>query len=1413
MFKKLISTLLVTVLLVSSATAAFAAKKQEDGAVKNICELWGDFETDAAVKTVAELAGIGEPFKLYEEGAEGSDGSLWYQEEKLANYDDMKIYFAGAEGETYDFSFYVKTLTTGFKNVSLIINRETGYNQVTIPLSDSNDWQKISYTYTVPANNASGKAGGYVKGMQIRFNGTFPLQVLFDKFSIVPHGNVPDFDYSSVNDRYKPDGDKKKEEKVETGLVETVDVNFADVTGHWAEMVIESLAKFDYVDGMGDGTFSPNSNVTRAQFIKMAADLYNVKYPEYAGDFNDVKGDEWYAQYLYFADKLGLIDVALKFGGNIQPDKAITREEAASIAAKVAKDRGAIAKEGVKTSFKDDSQVSAWAKASVKEAASLGMILGYEDGTYKPGKNITRAEAAQILFRMVEAGSRMHIYVDAAIGDDENDGTSAAPLKTITAARDMAAKYAPKMQNDITIFIRGEQYLSSTFKLDENNSGKNGYKIVYTSWGEEKATITMAKKFKNFTLHDAKKNIWKVFTGPINTRQAYFNDVKGIRARTLGYLKDWEFIDHKYYLCSNEELLDIPHPEDMDAIYHILWQSGRYKVKSIGKENGKIRIDLNDRFLGSRAEYITTSEGMARSTPSYLENAYIFLDQKGEWFLDKHEGFMYYIPRDGEDMSNMECKVPVGEGLVFGSGSNYKNSLENVTFDNLIFEGETNLIVDRLGSWYAIQNNLSNYGGGTTDASAGAGLKFQKCKNISLTNNVFRQMGMNGVEFYDGSKYINVIGNEFYDLSATSIIFDDIKDGGFHSDRISDAWCEYITVANNYIHDVGRDYHGAAGASWGWPRHSKFTHNEVANTPYSGTHSGWGWETYNKKGSIMYDFETSYNYVHDVMTNRVNDGAGMYFIGAGSYENDATPEAANNGANKNRIINNYVTNGWQCDLVYPDQGSRFWYVANNVTDIGPYRNENEHNFDRGVSPRSSAYWCHMWTNTIYWMTFENNYSTVDFAYKQGHMNQQESSVEPVKIYPDGNWPEEARAIIAEAGIEPEYRDNFDLTGPKTFICNDRWQDLQVGEPTFSGCMVLGDYNTQFPLTDFDLEFWIDDPEAVTMDENGYLTAHKEGIFEAEVVTVVDGISQAQHMMLECYDGISGVNLSTDAINSVKDTEISLSIQASTSIGKSFNITGNEGLVVDIKSMDESVATIGLNDRGNAYIFKAVDRGNTTLVGSISYQGKTYEINVPVDIMSYSSKEAESLPYREVNLTTGSWMNNKGSKVDGGGLAVVASPAHLVNQTFNNELIAFDMVIVDGSGWPSLAFCDNDFMGNYSTNDCYMIGFKKAYIEFQRWNKGSRSMIFGDGNALGGPGVPNNGAIFEHGKRYSIIMGALDTEEGTRIILTINGENIIDYTDKSSSRIAANGYLVSYNPSPGSTTFYPFTGITNEPEEE
>lgn len=1193
-----------------------------------------------------------------------------------------------------------------------------------------------------------------------------------------------------------------------------VKVEFTDIKSHWANAVIRDLAKAGYVNGMGDGTYAPNSQVTRAQFIKMATELFDEEISGYELGYKDVESDQWFAPYIQKADCLALIDDGMKLDNKILPDTPITREEAATIAAKAAEAKGA-KKNKRAYHFSDESEISGWAYSGVMDAANYGMIKGYDTGDYKPKATITRAEAAQILLRLIEIDTRMQIYVDSENGDDNGNGTSTEPLKTIEAARDLASNYAKDMKNDISILMRGKFRLDDTLVFTAENSGANGFDFVYTSWGAEKPVITMSDEFADFKLHDESKNIWKVYVGEgKHSRQAYFNDVRGVRARTIGYLKNAKYEEKSYYTCDNTELLDVAYPDEIDMVFHINWCNPRFLIKSIEKlEDGRVKIIPSDYFMKYKQRIDFAGAVRKDSTPGYLENAYEFLDDAGEWYLNRHDGYMYYIPRSGEDMSKMTLKLPLGEQLIDASGT-AEAPVTNLTFDNVTFEGTTWLYVDEAGGHHDCQNGHIREEPEYSDRAPGAAIHFEHCRNITMTNNVIRQIGRTGVEFMVGSKHIDFIGNEVYNISGVGVTVDDIGLTGYPERRTEESYCEYVRVNNNYVHDIGLDVKSSGAISMAWPRHSQFNHNEISAVPYSGFHVGYSWDAYNKTGSIMYDVEINYNYIHDMFTDRVYDGGGIYTLGSSSLECEKT-----NIEKNNRMFGNYLASSWTCAMIYPDQGSTSWYVKDNVIDQSRVKYlENNLESDAEKNP-----WAiHMHASTIKWMTFRNNYATCDYAYRYGMMNQQESVVEPLNIVTPGdwdNWPQEAKDIMKNAGIEDKYKQNFKLYAPKVLACDNRRQSLALETPTYSGIYVIGDNatdakNKECWLGDYKLELWIDDPEAVELTPDGYFIAHKSGLYEAEVAVTIGERTHLQHFKLECGDEIERLALNVDHVNIIEGAALGLGVSAHTTFGNKLDITTDAeiNLVPDEPILTLEKVQIGTSVSSEIKVKPLALKGETVIRGTIKYGDILQEIEIPARIIKYGSDEGATLPFTKVDFTKG-W-KNPGTKTEDGGVLVGGKPNHYSKQ-FQNELIGFDMMIQPGNSWPGFVICDSDQMGDYTANDCYMIAFKNTFIEVQRFNQGKRTVVFGDevGGArpIGGPGVPNvDGAkVLEYGKRYSVVTGALDTEEGTRIILNINGKNIIDFTDKNSDRIPAFGYYATYNPlaTPGGTTYWEYSGIT------
>ena len=163
--------------------------------------------------------------------------------------------------------------------------------------------------------------------------------------------------------------------------------------------LLSPVRVYRYVSGMGDGTFAPTQATTRAQFASMIANAMGYEAdPDVASMFPDVADDFWGKAAINFCAQNGIITGY--DDGTFQPNKAITRQEAASILRNAFK-----LTESSSETFPDDSAISGWAKESVYIVKASGLMKGDAGtGNFRPTDTIIRAEAASILMNAKYAG-------------------------------------------------------------------------------------------------------------------------------------------------------------------------------------------------------------------------------------------------------------------------------------------------------------------------------------------------------------------------------------------------------------------------------------------------------------------------------------------------------------------------------------------------------------------------------------------------------------------------------------------------------------------------------------------------------------------------------------------------------------------------------------------------------------------------------------------------------------------------------------------------------------------------------------------------------------------------------------------------------------------------------------------------
>lgn len=169
----------------------------------------------------------------------------------------------------------------------------------------------------------------------------------------------------------------------------------------WAEESVTYLKGKNIVSGDDDGNFRPNDNITREEFTKLVVSaFYGSEKATGELPFTDIAYGAWYSEYVDIAYAKGIIggldDTTFGVGRNI------TRQDMAAILYRIIADTEND-EELEEVVFDDDDSVADYAKEAVRYMASKGIINGMGDNLFAPTQNATRAQAARILFSVLNA--------------------------------------------------------------------------------------------------------------------------------------------------------------------------------------------------------------------------------------------------------------------------------------------------------------------------------------------------------------------------------------------------------------------------------------------------------------------------------------------------------------------------------------------------------------------------------------------------------------------------------------------------------------------------------------------------------------------------------------------------------------------------------------------------------------------------------------------------------------------------------------------------------------------------------------------------------------------------------------------------------------------------------------------------
>jgi len=548
------------------------------------------------------------------------------------------------------------------------------------------------------------------------------------------------------------------------------EVEYPDISTHWAKSIMLRLNDYGIVGGYADGTMRPDAPVSAAEFITMTVKALNTRFENVSG--------YWAAPYIDKAIELGLIES----GEYVNYNAAVTRAQVAKIAANALSSYEVENENTVKARIYDYAEIPEEYKPYVVVAYDKKIVNGNHENRFEPYRYATRAEVSVIVARLIErnggikmpssggtntnAGtnnmpvSSAALYV-AANGNDSADGSEAAPFATLKRAKEAVRNMISSgslPEGGVTVYMRGgTYYIDEGLEFTKADSGRSGSMINYTAYPGEDVIIsgqkTISKDWFAPAGEDAKKIIVdktakdKVLA--VNLKEHGITDYGEMSTRGYHYFNKGRYAQAE--LVVNDELqtlarypnsgsITVPADSvDKEAFGFTYtdnrisgWKNAKdaYIVGtiSINYENNTYpieKIDTSKKFLSVKEGRIST----------YYTNGWFFgenlleeIDVPGEYYIDRENGILYYYP-------------PAD----FAS-SNYDIGLTNLTDPVFKFDG---------AEYISVSNITLKGGRGYAAVGASAGYKIPTFKEFLVANGI----ALDGPQFNKASESTVYISN------------------------------------------------------------------------------------------------------------------------------------------------------------------------------------------------------------------------------------------------------------------------------------------------------------------------------------------------------------------------------------------------------------------------------------------------------------------------------------------------------------------------------------------------------------------------------------------------------------------------------------------------------------------------------
>lgn len=533
---------------------------------------------------------------------------------------------------------------------------------------------------------------------------------------------------------------------------------------------------------------------------------------------------------------------------------------------------------------------------------------------------------------------------------EANENGTDGPVKTFKGVRGLLREKSLPFYKDpvpaysscvapeaINVWLREGRYqLSEPLSF----SSQDAASLTFAAYKNEKVSLSGGIEIKGWQENELNgKTVWETDIPEVKSRQWNFRQlwVNGERAsrprlprkgKELLWMEDgfaqgesWGGKGSDRFIAKAGDFDSFNNLTDVEVVVLHFWIEERLPVESYDPQNRMV--------ISSKVSHGPLSWSFDDTpAPYYIDNVFEAFDEPGQWYLDRSEGKLYYLPKPGETIENSTFFAPAINQLVRIQGDPENDKyVENLSFKGITFEH----------SGCPNPEGLDVPGGGPSHENlplppkpraaapqaayhVPGAIFAEGAKHCEFSNCNFQHLGWYALELGLGCSNIAITGNEICDIGAGGI-----KIGGGKFDDPAWQRTGFCKITDNHIHEGGQVFHCGTGIQIRHAGDNLVAHNHIHNYYYSAISVGWTW---GYKPTLSHNNIIEFNMIHDIGQGLLSDMGGIYLLGV-----------APGTVVRNNIIHTVKSahyGGW---AIYPDEGSSHLVIENNIcydTNCSPF---------------------------------------------------------------------------------------------------------------------------------------------------------------------------------------------------------------------------------------------------------------------------------------------------------------------------------------------------------------------------------------------------------------------------------------------------------------------------------------------